>query len=301
MELRHLRYFVAVAEAGSVTRAAERLGMQQPPLGQQIRLLESELGVDLFDRLPKRITLNSAGRLFLSEARAILRSVDDAADLVRRSHRGEQGRLALGFTSSASLNAATPRLIRTFQAAYPLVKIDVEESETFALILALQQKRIDAALIHIEPTRFPDLNAFVLATEPLVVAIPREHPLAADDAPLAFERLHDQPLVVYRRTDGPGIFDAITAALVRAGIAPLVADEVRRMVAALNLVAAGRGLTVVPSCMRVFHPAEIAYRPLHAKALPPLPLYLVHRRALDVALIRNLIAAATTLAEPKAG
>ena len=298
MELRHLRYFVAVAEAGSVTRAAERLGMQQPPLGQQIRLLEKELGVSLFDRLPKRIVLNGAGQLFLQEARTILRAVEEASDHVRRFHRGEQGRLALGFTSSASLHRVTPRLIRVFREAYPLVKIEVDETETYGLILAVQQKRIDAALIHIEPTRFPDLTSFVLASERFTLAIPREHPLATADAPLTLTSLEGQNLVVYRRVDGPGIFDVITAALHGAAVTPIVVDEVQRMVAALNLVAAGRGLTVVPESMRVLHTSEIVYRPVTSSTLPNLPLFLVHRRHVDVTLVRNFIAAAKTIVSP---
>jgi DNA-binding transcriptional LysR family regulator len=300
MELRHLRYFVAVAEAGSVTRAAERLGMQQPPLGQQIRLLEKELGVALFDRLPKRIVLNGAGKLFLQEAQTILRSVDEAAEHVRRFHRGEQGRLALGFTSSASLHGVTPRLIRTFREAYPLVKIEVDETETFGLILAVQQKRIDAALIHIEPTRFPDLTSIVLANEQFTLAIPRDHPLADTDTTPTLKSLEGQNLVVYRRTDGPGIFDVITAALHGAGVTPVVVDEVQRMVAALNLVAAGRGLTVVPESMDVLHTSHIVYRRMAAHALPSLPLFLVHRRLVDIALVQNFIAAAKTIVSPAA-
>ena len=295
MELRHLRYFVAVAEAGSVTRAAERLGMQQPPLGQQIRLLETELGVSLFDRLPKRIVLNGAGKVFLDEARTILEAVEAATDHVRRFHRGEQGRLALGFTSSASIHAMAPHLIRVFHEMYPLVKIEVEETETFGLILALQEKRIDAALIHIEPTRFPDLTAFVLAHERFVLAVPRDHPLASGEETLGLDALAGQNLVVYRRADGPGIFDIITTALRKAAIDPLVVDEVRRMVAALNLVAAGRGLTVVPESMRILHAREIVYRSLSAPTLPDLPLFLVHRRAVDMALVQNFIAAAKTI------
>lgn len=298
MELRHLRYFVAVAEAGSMTRAAERLGMQQPPLGQQIRLLEAELGVALFARLPKRIALNPAGELFLLKAREILASVEDATDLVRRFDRGERGRLALGFTSSASFHEVAPRLIRAFREAFPLVQTDVQESETFALILALQQKRIDAALVHLEPTRFPDLASFILADEHLVVAVPLDHHFAGSEAPLPLAALEGEPLVVYRRSDGPGIFERVLAAFETEGVRPLVVEDVQRLVAALNLVAAGRGLTVVPASMRVLHPTAIVYRPLRARSLPRLPLFLVHRLNLDVALVGNFVNIAKALAQP---
>ncbi len=140
MELRHLRYFVAVAEEGSVTKAAERLGIQQPPLGQQIRALEQELGVALFDRAAKRISLNATGKVFLTEALDLLARANGAVDHVRRFDRGERGRLDVGFTSSASLHRWTPKMLRAFRDAYPLAEITVEERETYELILALRQK-----------------------------------------------------------------------------------------------------------------------------------------------------------------
>ncbi|WP_158914145.1 LysR family transcriptional regulator [Caulobacter sp. S45] len=290
MELRHLRYFVAVAEAGGVSRAAARLGIQQPPLGQQIRALEQELGLDLFDRAPKRIVLNAAGDVFLEDARRILSEVDTMVEHVRRFARGEQGRVAVGFTSSASLHRLTPKLIRAFRQAYPQAEIDVEERETFELILGLQQRRIDAAFLHISAQGFPDLQDHVLDQEGLVAAIPAEHPLAASPGePLPLAALSGQRMVVYRRTDGPGIFEGVSAGLAAAGVVPIVVDEVQRLVAALNLVAAGRGVSLVPASMQVLHPDAIVYRPLADGALPPLPLYLIHRKEIDLTLVRNFI------------
>ena len=159
MELRHLRYFVAVAEEGSVTRAARRLGLQQPPLSQQLRALEAEIGVPLFDREPRRVVLNEAGRLFLRSARALLAGSQEAVEQVRRFHRGEEGRVAIGFTSSASLHPLAPRLIRAFRDRYPLVRFEVEESETYALLLALEEHRIDVAMLRIPVARIAHLLA----------------------------------------------------------------------------------------------------------------------------------------------
>src|ERR1051326_3412099 len=125
MELRHLRYFVAVAEAGHVTRAAERLGIQQPPLSQQIRALEQELDVQLFRRKPRGVELTQAGEALLGEARAILQRVEHAAAAARRTARGEAGRIGLGFTSSASFHPFVLRIIRAFRDAHPLVTMSL--------------------------------------------------------------------------------------------------------------------------------------------------------------------------------
>jgi DNA-binding transcriptional LysR family regulator len=290
MELRHLRYFVAVAEEGSFNRAAERLHIQQPPLGQQIRDLEYELGVPLFDRSPRRVALNSSGELFLEEARDILQRAQLAVDNVRRFSRGESGRLSVGFTSSASLHVLAPQFLQQFRQAFPLAEIVVEESETYELILALQQQRIDVALLHIDATRFPELTARALSEEDMMVAIPRSHPYAAaENEPLTLGMLHDVDMVIYRRTDGPGIFERLTETFRTAGVAPRVVDEVSRIIAAINLVAGGRGLTLVPASMRVLHREAVVYRPLSPGDLPPLPLYVVHRSDARLALIRNFV------------
>ena len=139
MELRHLRYFIAVAEEGHITRAAERLGMQQPPLSQQIRALERELGVQLFRRKPRGVELTDAGRALLDDARAILAHIDHAFATTRRTARGEQGRIAVGFTSSAPFHPFVPRVIRAFREAFPLVSLTLEESGTTELIDDLRE------------------------------------------------------------------------------------------------------------------------------------------------------------------
>jgi len=302
MELRHLRYFVAVAKTGSLTRAAAQLGIQQPPLGQQIKALEDEIGVALFERTPKRIALNPAGERFLDSAASILASVEASIEDVRRFARGERGRLRIGFTSSASLHHLTPRVLRAFRQAYPLAEIEVEERETYELVLALQQKRIDAAFLHIAAHEFAGLTSTVLAQEPMVVAIPADHPFArAAKRPISLTMLADQDLVVYRRSDGPGIFAGILKAFEAAGIVPRIVDEAQRLVAAINLVAAGRGLSLVPSTIRILHPQRIVYRPLAATALPPLPLYLAARDGDSLALVRNFIDVTLACASPAKG
>ena len=153
MDLRHLRYFIAVAEERHVTRAARRLGIQQPPLSQQIRALEREVGAALFVRRPRGVELTEPGRVFLDEARAVLAQVERALASTRRTARGEQGRIAVGFTSSAPFHPFVPRVIRAFREAHPLVSLSLEESGTPDLIEGLRSERLDAAFIR---TAVPD-------------------------------------------------------------------------------------------------------------------------------------------------
>src|SRR5436305_8633252 len=147
MELRHLRYFVAVAEERHVTRAAERLGIQQPPLSQQIRALETELDVQLFRRKPRGVELTQAGEALLAEARGILDRVEHAGAAARRTARGEAGRIGLGFTSSASFHPFVPRAIRAFREAHPLLALTLDEGGTAELVEALRAETIDAAFV----------------------------------------------------------------------------------------------------------------------------------------------------------
>jgi len=185
MELRHLRYFVAVAEEQHVTRAAERLGMQQPPLSQQIRILERELDVQLFRRLPRGVALTAAGVAFLADARAILAQLDHAVATAKRTARGEQGRIAVGFTSSAPFNPFVPRVIRVYREAFPLVALTLEEGGTTELIEGLRNERIDAAFIRTPIADREGLVVQILLEEPMVLALPRGNVLARKKGAIA--------------------------------------------------------------------------------------------------------------------
>src|SRR5437016_10504202 len=147
MELRHLRYFVAVSEEGHITRAAERLGIQQPPLSQQIRALEAELQVQLFRRKPRGVEPTQAGQALLADAQVILQQVEHAVTAARRTARGEAGRIGLGFTSSASFHPFVPQAIREYRETHPLVALSLEESGTGELVAALIDERLDAAFV----------------------------------------------------------------------------------------------------------------------------------------------------------
>jgi DNA-binding transcriptional LysR family regulator len=178
MELRHLRYFVTVAEEGHVTRAAERLGMQQPPLSQQIRALERELGTQLFRRKPRGVELTEPGKAFLLDARAILAHIDHAFAATRRTARGEEGRIAVGFTSSAPFHPFVPRVIRAFRDSFPQVALTLEESGTTELIDDLRGERVDAAFIRTPVANPMGLTVNLLLEEAMVVALPSSHALA---------------------------------------------------------------------------------------------------------------------------
>src|ERR1700676_2916338 len=175
MELRHLRYFVAVAEEGHVTRAAERLGIQQPPLSQQIRALEAELDARLFHRKPRGVELTPAGRAFFDEAKAILARVGDAVAATRQAARGETGRIGLGFTSSASFHPFVPRAIRAFREAHPLVALTLEESGTVELVGALRSQALDIAFVRSPVGESPDIVIRPLLDETMVAALPSGH------------------------------------------------------------------------------------------------------------------------------
>jgi DNA-binding transcriptional LysR family regulator len=294
MELRHIRYFIAVAEDGHITRAAERLGMQQPPLSQQIRALEKELGVQLFRRKPRGVELTDAGRALLPDARAILAQIDHAFASTRRTARGEQGRITVGFTSSAPFHPFVPRVIRAFREAFPLVSLTLDESGTTELIGDLREERVDAAFIRTPVADPAGLVVDRLLEEAMIVALPSQHALAhagrGDGAGVNLKHLAGETFIVYRRHTGPGLYDAIIAACHAAGFSPLVGQEAPRIVATLNLVAAGLGLSIVPASLQRMHMDGVTYRCLTGAAQPTAPLHLASRRGDTSPVVRQFLA-----------
>ncbi len=264
MDLRHLRYFVAVADEGNITRAAEELGIQQPPLSQQIHALEAELDVQLFRRKPRGVELTDAGHSFLADARRILGDVENARAKVQRTARGEQGQIVVGFTSSAPFHPFVPRVLRMFRDDNPRVSVVLEEGGTVDLVTGLRDERLDAAFIRSPISDSEGISIHPLFDEDMCAALPAAHRLARGkkSAPLELADLAIEPFVLYRRTSGPGLYDAIFRACHEAGFVPQVTQEAPRIVATLNLVASGLGVTIVPHSLSAMRLEGVRFRPL---------------------------------------
>ncbi|OZI26450.1 hypothetical protein CAL26_03735 [Bordetella genomosp. 9] len=294
MELRHLRYFVAAAEEQHMTRAAQRLGIQQPPLSQQIRDLERELGVQLFDRTPRSIRLNASGQVFLKDARRLLAEAEAAVARVRQASRGESGRIAFGYTSSASLHPLVPKLLRAFNEKHPQVDLEFQENATRDLLEAVANESLDAAFVRSTTDRYPALRSVILDKEPMVVALPVGHRLAKRRKAISLEELADEPWIFYRRADGPGIQDELMPACRKAGYTPRIVADVPRLLSAVTLVSAGRGITIVPQAIGAVHQESVAYRQLARASAFTIPLTLVYRRTLSAPAERLADMAART-------
>jgi len=264
MDLRLLRYFLVVAEELHITRAAARLGIQQAPLSQQIKLLERTLGAQLFRRKPRGVELTEAGVALRTEAASILASVDRAVDTTRRVSRGEQGQIRVGLTTSACFHPFPPQAIRAFRRAHPQVKIEFEQNSTPGLIERLQTGRVDAAFIRTAIGQPDGVKVLPLIEEPMVVALPAGHPLARrkNARGLTVKSLAQETFIGYPRAAGAGLYDSVIAACIASGFSPDIAYEAPQIVSTLNLVAAGMGISIVPSSMQRLRLDEVVYRPM---------------------------------------
>ncbi len=249
MELRHLRYFVVTAEAQHFTRAAEILGMAQPPLSQQIRQLEQEVGTPLFDRTGRGVVLNDAGRAFLACAQDILRRAETAVQTAQRAARGEVGELALGFTESASFNGMVTEVIRRYRQQYPDVEMTLSQGDSETLVAQLRDGAIDAAFVRPPFALDGGLTFTQLTEEPLVVALPLGHALARRKR-LAPKDLTQERFILYSRKSGYGLSADIMAACRQHGLNPMIGQRAPQLSSAVNLVAAGMGVAVVPASLR---------------------------------------------------
>jgi DNA-binding transcriptional LysR family regulator len=288
MDLRLLRYFIAVAEEGHVTRAAERLGMQQPPLSQQIKILERELGVQLFRRKPRGVELTDAGRAFLGEAREIFVKLDHAVDTARRASRGELGKLSIGISSTAHFIPLVPRLIREFRESYPQVSIDLQEAGSSELIELARLGQLDIVFIRKLFAPVPGLAAMHLLNESMVVALPSTHALAPRKT-IPLKALSEEIFITYRRPEGPGLSDVIEAACHAAGFSLRSGQEAPRPASALNLVAAGNGICIVPASLQRMQLDGVLYRPLASGSQLKAPLHLISRRNDGSPVLRNFL------------
>ncbi|MCR0984982.1 LysR substrate-binding domain-containing protein [Roseomonas populi] len=286
LDLRQLRYFVAVAEEGHITRAAERLGMAQPPLSQQIKALEDRLGLRLFHRKARGVELTEGGAALLEEARIILARLEQAERSALSAARGEQGQLRVGVAPTAPFHPFVPRVIRAFREAFPGVTLTMEECLSRQAVAGLKDARLDVAFVRAE-IEDAELTVHRLIREPMVVALPAAHSLAAPSTPSPLAAFAGETFIAFARQEGPGIFDATAAACLRAGFSPHIGQEAPRITSTLGLVAVGLGIAIVPASMRHVRMDGVAYRELVEEDRPAVPLDLALRRGGASAAIRN--------------
>lgn len=309
IELRHLRQFMAIAEEGHITRAAERLGMQQPPLSQRIKAIETELDVQLFRRKARGVELTEAGRVFFDRARATIAQYDGAFEATRSAARGEQGRLCVGVMPTAPFHPFVPFVIRAFRAAFPLVSLTLDECLRKEALERLRDNQMDVAFMRAALDESRNIFVNPLLVEPMVVALPGDHAMARrerGDAPIALKDLADETFIIYARQLGPAFYQATMAACLKAGFSPRLGQEAPRITSALSLVAVGLGITLVPACMQRMTMDGITYRRLKGASQPKAVLNLASRRGEPSPVVRNFVnlvrrAARNFPVEPKKG
>jgi DNA-binding transcriptional LysR family regulator len=261
IELRHLRYFLAVAETLHFSKAAAQLGIAQPPLSQQIKRLEELLGHRVFDRTTRGVKLTLAGQLLAERARSTLQKVQDDLELVRRLGRGEEGALTVGFSGSIMFTDL-PVAIEAYRRRYPKVELRLRELVTSAQIAALLNGTIDLAFLRdADPTEGIQLST--LLAERYVAVIPRNHPLAHKPS-LRVRDLRGQPFIFFARSMGPLAFDRTFACCERYGFRPEVVQEAPQWPTLVRLVAAGLGVSLAPGCVAKVAIPGAVYREIHA-------------------------------------
>lgn len=260
IELRHLRYFAAVAEELHFGRAAERLGIAQPPLSQQIKSLEEFVGYALFERRPQ-VRLTTAGEALLEVARRTLAQVEEGLELTRRAGRGEAGRITVGFAASI-LTTTLPEILRNYREQFPGVELRLRELSSAAQAAALAEGGIDVGFVR-EAAVVPgsDLVCEPILREEFVAVLPPAHTLAGREQ-LPLVDLAEEPFVHFPRAVAPALFDQIAEACGRAGFRPRVVQEAQEWLTIIGLVEAGLGVSLVPASFRRLRWGGVQYRPL---------------------------------------
>lgn len=260
MELRHLRYFTAVARERNFSRAADAVGIAQPPLSRQIRELEIELGVILVDRASRPIRLTEAGRLFHDQALHILAAAEQLRLSMQSFAAAKRRRFVIGFVGSI-VYGMMPRLVRGFRVAAPHLDVDLIEMTTLEQVAALKDGRIDVALGRLQMDD-PAVFGTVLLEEALVVAVAECDSLAQSTAPLALRDLTDTTLIVYPNRPRPSYADQVLQLFRNQSLCPAHVHEVRELQTALGLVAAQGGVAIVPRSVQRLRLGGMVYRSL---------------------------------------
>lgn len=289
LDSHQLRYFVAVAEELHFRRAAERLHMSQPPLSQQIRQLERQLGVQLFERTQRSVKITAAGDALLAQAHAILEKLDAAVELVHSAARGEAGLLRLGYTA-ASAYSLVPAVMRAYKQRYPAVEVTLHELLSSGQLVELSERRLDVGLVRPFAAR-PDLVAEKLLEEQLVLALPSHHPLAEHQT-VDIHQLEGLALIGFTATAARYFHDMIEALLLSAGVAPLIVQRATQPHTVISLVSAGLGVAVVPQASARVHMEGVVYRVLYADNAPRPEIHLCWRPDNISPLLHNFLVTA---------
>src|SRR5690242_5299108 len=262
MELRHLRYFVAVAEELHFGRAAERLNIAQPPLSRQIRDLERELGTPLFVRGARNIELTPAGRAFLPEARLTLAQAERAQRTAQRAARGETGRLRVAFIDAATLSGVLPDVLAFFRMHLPSIGLSLFEMDLPQQADALRDGRIDLGIVQNPPADAERwLRVETVFHDPLIAAVPRGHRLAGRKR-LSLSELADEAFVLFPRTVAPMLYDDVIARCRAARFSPRIVQEAVGWHTVVSLVSAGIGIALVPQSLGAQRGVGVAFRPV---------------------------------------
>jgi DNA-binding transcriptional LysR family regulator len=289
MELRHLRYFVAVAEELHFRRAAGRLGIKQPPLSLQIRQLEQELGAPLFHRLTRGVELTETGTLLLDEARRILDQVEQIKAGVQSLARGETGCIHLGFACATCFHPLVPGIIRAHSERYPSIIVTSEHRNTPLLVAGLRSGEIDVAFVW-SPLNDEGLEVGPVIEESMVIVLPESHPRAGDRS-MSLAALAEETLILFPRMIGPGLHDAIIESCQDAGFSPQLGQEAPQISTTVHMVAAGFGVSIVPRSIAQIHLPGVAYVGIEDEALRA-PISLAYRREDRSTTVRNFVASA---------
>jgi DNA-binding transcriptional LysR family regulator len=288
MDLRRLRYFAIVAEERHVTRAAARLGIQQAPLSQQIKLLEAEIGTRLFVRKPRGVELTEAGRTLLAHTQRIFENVERAVATTRQVANGARGTIRLGLTTSASLHPLPASAVRAFRRQYPDVTFELVHDSSAGLMRKLQSLELHAAFTRTILLMPDDLQFTLLQVESMVAALPANHRLARrkSRAPLPLKEFAQEVFVGYPRGSGAGLYDALLSACRASGFSPHIAYEAPQIVSTLSMVAAGLGVTIVPRSLEIIRMKGIVFRPVSIAKDGQARLILVTPKQVEEALVK---------------
>jgi DNA-binding transcriptional LysR family regulator len=299
MELRHLRYFVAVAEEEHYGRASRRLRIAQPALSRQIQDLEEEVGFKLFERLPRGVKLSAAGKLFLEDARRILQEVSDAAARAARVARGLSGTLRVGFTENASWHGVVPDSFRRFREQHPDAELQLQPSASLEQLEAIRSGRLDAGFVNFMPKADPDLEQLLVAIQHVELAAPKKHPLTKTKK-LRLLDLTDTPFVWFPRWASPAFYDRLMHECYRGGLkSPRIVQEGLNEATILSLVSTGLGVGWVLGTARWRCPETVAILPV-VDLNVPVPLTLAWRRDNTSPLLANFIAEVQRLPDVRA-